>query len=147
MKTYGKGTYSASGKNVEPNWYVVDAQDQVLGRLASRVASVLRGKHRPDYTPNLDLGDRVIVVNASGIKVTGNKMQQSTYFHHTGYPGNAKFESMADVFAKNPADVVTRAVKGMLPKGPLGQKLAKKLRVFNGPEHELGPQNPKEISV
>ncbi len=147
MKTYGKGTYSTSGKNVDARWYVVDAQDQVLGRLATRVASVLRGKHRPDYTPNLDLGDRVIVVNASGVKVTGRKMEQKTYFRHTGYPGNAKFESMAQVFDKDPAEVFKRTVKGMLPKGPLGKKLALKLRVFNGPEHDLGSQNPEPLPV
>ena len=147
MKTYGKGTYSASGKAVDPNWYIIDAQGQVLGRLASRVASVLRGKHRPDYTPNLDLGDRVIVINAKDVRITGRKLEQKTYFRHTGYLGSSKFESMGKVFDKNPAEVITRAVKGMLPKGPLGKKLATKLRVYNDEKHELGPQNPTPLSV
>ena len=145
MGTYGKGTYTVSGKNLESAWYVVDAEDMVLGRLASRVASVLRGKHRADYTPYMDLGDHVIVVNAAKVVLTGKKLQQKRYFHHTGYPGGGKFEAASDLMKNDPARVITEAVKGMLPKGPLGKQLARKLRVYADANHEHVAQNPQPL--
>ena len=145
MATYGKGTATVSAKDVEPTWYLVDAKDQVLGRLATRVASVLRGKHRPEFTPSLDLGDRVIVINAAHVMLTGSKLQNMTYFSHSGYPGGAKFRSVEKIMRTDPSRVVEHAVRGMLPKGTLGYKLLSKLRVYAGPEHPHLAQNPQPL--
>ena len=145
MGTYGKGTYTVSSKRLESSWYVADAENQVLGRLASRVASVLRGKHRADYTPYMDLGDRVVVVNAAKIVLTGKKLEQKRYFHHTGYPGGAKFEAASDLMKNDPTRIFTEAVQGMLPKGPLGKQLLKKLRVYADADHEQVAQNPQPL--
>lgn len=145
MATYGRGTVTVKAKDIEPAWYVVDADDQVLGRLASRVARVLRGKHRPTYSPHLDLGDRVVVINAAKVKLTGNKRQHMKYFSFSGYPGGAKFRSVDTLMKTDPGQVVTHAIRGMLPKGALGFQLLSKLRVYPGAEHPHVGQNPQPL--
>ena len=145
MATYGKGTYTESSKNVEPVWYVVDAENEVLGRLASRIAKVLRGKHRVTYSPHMDLGDSVIVVNAEKVKVTGNKRNSMAYFHYTGYPGGGRIVPFEKMMQKDPTEAVRHAVRGMLPKGALGFSLLGKLRVYAGSEHPHVAQNPQPL--
>ena len=138
-------TYIPSASSIERKWYVVDAEGQTLGRLAANIASVLRGKNKPTYTPFLDTGDYVIVVNAAKIKVTGKKMEQKLYSTHSGYVGGLKQVSLKEKLAKKPEFVIEHAVKGMLPKGTLGRQMAKKLFVYAGPEHEQAAQNPEEL--
>ena len=145
MRTYGKGTYSVSANDISQSWYIVDAEGEVLGRLASRIASVLRGKHRPDFTPHLDLGDSVIVLNASKVRLTGKKLEQKTYFRHTLYPGGGRFTSLETLMEKNPAKVIEFAVRGMLPKNSLGRTLMKKLRIYAGAEHPHAGQDPQPL--
>jgi large subunit ribosomal protein L13 len=128
-------TYSLKGKEVQPQWHVIDAEGQALGRLATGVAHILRGKYRPGYTPHLDNGDFVIVVNASKLRVTGSKIQQKVYRRHSGYPGGLKETSMERMLADHPDRVVHAAVKGMLPHNRLSRKLLKHLKIYNGPEH------------
>jgi len=129
------------------DWYVVDASGKTLGRLASNVASVLRGKNKPGYVPFMDTGDFVIVVNADKIHVTGNKREDKTYWRHTGYPGGIKITAYKDVFEKDPAFVVKHAVKGMLPHNRLGRRLLKKLKVYAGPTHPHTAQQPRELPL
>ncbi len=129
------------------NWYVVDAKDQVLGRLAAKVASIIRGKQKPLFTPNSDTGDFVIVLNAEKIRVTGKRESQKTYFHHSGYPGGAKVISFTEQIAKNPSAVIENAVKGMLPKTRLGRQLIKKLKVYAGENHPHQAQKPEPLSL
>ncbi|MCR4891476.1 MAG: 50S ribosomal protein L13 [Lachnospiraceae bacterium] len=138
-------TFMASASQIERKWYVVDAEGQTLGRLASRVATVLRGKHKPIFTPFLDTGDYVIVINADKIKVTGKKMDQKIYRRHSDYVGGLKTETLRQKLAKKPESVFEAAVKGMLPKGPLGRQMYKKLRVYAGPEHDHQAQKPEEL--
>ncbi|SFL25931.1 LSU ribosomal protein L13P [Lachnospiraceae bacterium KH1T2] len=138
-------TYMASPATIERKWYVVDAEGQTLGRLASRVASVLRGKNKPTYTPFLDCGDNVIVINASKIKVTGKKLEQKVYRRHSEYVGGLKEETLRDKLANKPEDVFELAVKGMLPKGTLGRQMFKKLHVYAGAEHNQAAQQPVEL--
>lgn len=138
-------TYIPSASSIERKWYVVDAEGQTLGRLAANIASVLRGKNKPSYTPFLDTGDYVIVVNASKIKVTGKKMEQKLYSTHSGYVGGLKQVPLKEKLAKKPEFVIEHAVKGMLPKGTLGRQMAKKLFVYAGPEHEQAAQKPEEL--
>ncbi len=138
-------TYMANPKKVERKWYVVDAADCTLGRLSSEIAKVLRGKNKPEYTPNVDVGDYVIVVNADKVKVTGKKMNQKTYYHHSEYIGGMKETKLADMMAKKPEKVIELAVKGMLPKGKLGRSMIKKLHVYAGPEHKQQAQKPEEL--
>lgn len=138
-------TYMASASNIERKWYVVDAADYTLGRLASQVAAVLRGKNKPTYTPFLDCGDNVIVINAEKIKVTGKKLDQKIYYHHSEYVGGMKEMTLKEKLAKKPESVIELAVKGMLPKGPLGRAMIKKLHVYAGPEHEQQAQKPVEL--
>lgn len=145
MATFGKGTVTVSAKSVEPAWYVVDATDQPLGRLASRVARVLRGKHRATYSPHLDLGDRVIVLNAAKVKLTGNKRRDMTYFSFSGYPGGARYTSVDELMNSDPARVIEHAVEGMLPKGALGNQLLTKLRVYADENHPHGGQQPQAL--
>lgn len=145
MATYGKGTYTVSAKDIEPSWYIVDAEDRVLGRLASQVAAVLRGKHRPDFSPHLDLGDRVIVTNAAKVSLTGKKLGQKMYFRHTQYPGGERFTSLSSIMERNPEKAIEYAVQGMLPKGKLGRELMKKLRVYAGPDHPHTGQQPEPL--
>jgi large subunit ribosomal protein L13 len=139
-------TFVASPSTITRKWYVVDATDQVLGRMATEIAAVLRGKHKPTFTPFLDTGDYVIVVNAEKIKLTGGKMEKKTYFHHTGYIGHWRNIPIKEVMKKYPERVVERAVKGMLPKGPLGRQMYKKLFVYAGPEHKHSAQKPEALS-
>ena len=138
-------TYVAKPGEVERVWYVVDAADRTLGRLATRIASVLRGKHKPQYTPHEDVGDFVIVVNAEKIKVTGNKLDQKKYYWHTGYPGGIREITLRRQLALHPERVIEHAVKGMLPRGPLGRRQLKKMKVYSGPEHPHEGQQPKPL--
>lgn len=140
-----KTQYAKKG-DIERKWYVVDATDQVLGRLATRIALYLRGKHKAQFTPNVDTGDFVIVVNAEKIKLTGNKLEEKTYYHHTGYPGGIKSETAKKRLETKPELIITNAVKGMLPKNRLGRTLVKKLKVYAGSEHPHVAQKPENIS-
>lgn len=137
----------ASPATVEKKWYVVDATGHTLGRLTSEIAKVLRGKNKPTYTPFIDTGDYVIVVNADKIKVTGKKLEQKTYFSHSGHVGGVRETTLAEMMAKKPTDVITLAVKGMLPKGPLGRSMIKKLHVYAGPEHPHAAQKPEALEI
>ena len=139
-------TYMASPQSIERKWYVVDASGYTLGRLASEIAKVLRGKNKPVFTPNMDLGDYVIVVNAEKIKVTGKKMDQKIYYSHSDYVGGMKETSLREKLAKKPEEVIELAVKGMLPKGPLGREMYKKLFVYAGPEYKHAAQKPEALS-
>ena len=138
-------TYMASTANVERKWYVVDAEGKTLGRLTSQIAAVLRGKNKPVFTPHIDTGDYVIVVNADKIKVTGKKLQQKIYYNHSDYPGGMRETTLAEMLAKKPEKVVELAVKGMLPKGPLGRSMIKKLHVYAGAEHPHAAQKPEVL--
>lgn len=140
-------SFMASPATIERKWYVVDAEGQTLGRLASQVASVLRGKNKPTYTPSMDTGDYVIVVNADKIKVTGKKLDQKIYYRHSDYVGGMKETTLKELLAKKPEDVINFAVKGMLPKGPLGRQMIKKLHVYAGPEHNHAAQKPEVLEI
>ena len=139
-------TYMANPDKIERKWYVVDAEGCTLGRLASGVASVLRGKNKPQFTPHVDTGDYVIVVNADKIKVTGKKMDQKIYYNHSDYVGGMKESTLKEMMAKKPEKVVELAVKGMLPKGPLGREMYTKLFVYAGPEHKHAAQKPEVLT-
>lgn len=136
-------TYMAKASEIERKWYVIDAEGQTLGRLASQVASILRGKHKPTYTPHVDTGDHVIIVNAEKIKLTGNKLNDKIYYRHSGYAGGLKMRTAGQMLDRQPEKVIELAVKGMLPKGPLGRKMFKKLHVYAGPEHPHQAQQPE----
>lgn len=140
-------TYVAKPDEVEREWYVVDATDQTLGRLATRIATVLRGKHKPQYTPHEDVGDFVIVLNADKIKVTGRKLDQKFYYRHSGYPSGIKAISLRRQLELHPERVIQHAVKGMLPKGPMGRRLFRKLKVYVGTEHPHKAQQPKPLEI
>ena len=140
-------TYMANPDKIERKWYVVDAEGCTLGRLASGVASVLRGKNKPQFTPHVDTGDYVIVVNADKIKVTGKKMDQKIYYNHSDYVGGMKETTLKEMLAKHPERVIEYAVKGMLPKGPLGRQMIKKLHVYAGAEHNHAAQQPKALEI
>ena len=139
-------TFMASPATIDRKWYVVDATDMTLGRLASEVAKVLRGKNKPIFTPHIDTGDYVIVVNAAKIKVTGKKLDQKVYYHHSDYVGGMKEATLREMLDKKPEKVVELAVKGMLPKGPLGRQMYTKLHVYAGPEHEQAAQKPEVLT-
>ena len=139
-------TFMASPATIDRKWYVVDAEGKTLGRLASEVAKVLRGKNKAIFTPHIDTGDYVIVVNAEKIKVTGKKMNQKIYYNHSEYVGGMKETTLAEMMAKKPEKVIELAVKGMLPKGPLGRSMIKKLHVYAGPDHEQQAQKPVELT-
>ena len=138
-------TFMASPATIDRKWYVVDATDMTLGRLASEVAKVLRGKNKPIFTPHIDCGDNVIVINAEKIKVTGKKMDQKVYYHHSDYVGGLKEATLREKLAKKPEQVIELAVKGMLPKGPLGRQMYKKLFVYAGPDHKHAAQKPETL--
>ncbi len=138
-------SFMASPATIERKWYVVDATGYTLGRLASEVAKILRGKNKPIFTPHMDCGDYVIIVNASKVKVTGKKLDQKTYYHHSGYVGGLKETTLKEMMAKKPERVVELAVKGMLPKGPLGRSMYTKLHVYAGPDHEQAAQKPEAL--
>jgi len=140
-------TYVAKPSNIERNWLIVDAKDQRLGRLATRIADNLRGKTKPVYTPHIDTGDFVVVVNAARIAVTGRKMDNKIYYRHTGYPGGLKQRTLAEMMDKKPEEVLRLAVKGMLPKNRLGRAQLRKLKIYAGPEHPHEAQNPKEMKL
>ena len=139
-------TYMANPDKIERKWYVVDATDCTLGRLASEIAKVLRGKNKPEFTPHIDTGDYVIVTNAEKIKVTGKKMDQKIYYHHSDYVGGMKETTLAEMLEKKPEKVIELAVKGMLPKGPLGRTMMKKLFVYAGPDHKHEAQKPEAVT-
>ena len=139
-------TFMASPATIERKWYVVDAEGKTLGRLASEIAKVLRGKNKPVFTPHLDMGDYVIVVNAEKVKVTGKKLNQKIYYHHSGYVGGMKETTLKEMLAKKPERVLELAVKGMLPKGPLGRQMYKKLFVYAGPQHKHEAQKPEVLT-
>ena len=140
-------SYVAKPAEIERKWYVVDAEGQTLGRLTSQVAAVLRGKNKPTFTPFIDTGDYVIIVNADKIKVTGRKMDQKIYYRHSDYVGGMKETNLKEMMAKKPEEVIRLAVKGMLPKGPLGRQMAKKLFVYAGPEHKHAAQKPEVLEL
>ena len=140
-------TYMANPDKIERKWYVVDAEGCTLGRLSSEIAKVLRGKNKPEYTPHVDTGDYVIVINAEKIQVTGKKMDQKVYYHHSDYVGGMKEVTLKEKMAKKPEQVIELAVKGMLPKGPLGRQMIKKLHVYAGAEHNHAAQQPKALEI
>jgi large subunit ribosomal protein L13 len=140
-------TYNAKPGEVTREWFVVDAQDQILGRLATRIADALRGKLKTRYTPNVDTGDFVVVVNAEKVKLTGNKLAQKMYYHYSGYPSGLRAQTAAEVLAKKPEDIIRLAVKGMLPKNKLNRKILDKLKVYTGPAHPHEAQQPKPLVI
>lgn len=140
-------TFSARPETVKRDWYVIDATDKVLGRLAAEVARRLRGKHKAEYTPHVDTGDYIVIVNADKIAVTGNKETDKMYHHHTGYPGGLKSITLQKLRAKAPQEIIETAVKGMLPKNPLGRAMFRKLKVYAGPEHAHAAQQPKPLDI
>lgn len=140
-------TYTAKPGDIEREWYVVDAENQVVGRLASQVAAILRGKHKPQFTPHIDTGDFVVVVNADKVRFTGNKETGKEYFQYSGYPGGERLTTPEEMRERKPDFIVRNAVKGMLPKGPLGRQMLRKLKVYAGPDHPHAAQQPKELMI
>lgn len=140
-------TYLANPAEVVRKWYVIDASGKTLGRLSARVAILLRGKHKPTFTPNVDTGDHVVIINAEKIHLTGDKMKTKTYTHHTGYPGGLKTVTAEHLHEKHPTDLLTKAIKGMLPKNPLGKQMARKLKVYAGSEHPHQAQSPESLAI
>jgi len=140
-------TFTATPSTIKREWCVVDAADKTLGRLATELASRLRGKHKPEFTPNMDTGDYMVVVNAEKIKVTGKKLEDKMYHHHTGYVGNLKSINLGKLLAQHPERVLQSAVKGMLPKGPLGRAMFRKLHVYAGPDHPHEAQQPTQLEL
>ena len=147
MNTLSYRTVSANKATVNKEWVVVDAEGEVLGRLASKVAKLIRGKHKPNFTPHVDCGDNVVIINAEKIKLTGNKWNDKTYVRHTGYPGGQRTLSAIELFGKSPNRVVEKAVKGMLPKNKLGSALFRNLYVYTGGEHQQEAQKPRVINL
>jgi large subunit ribosomal protein L13 len=140
-------TFSAKPAEVKRDWYVVDAEGKTLGRLSTEIARRLRGKHKPEYTPHVDTGDYIVVVNAGKVRVTGNKEQDKVYYKHTGYIGNMKSISLGKLRDRRPALIIETAVKGMLPKNPLGRAMFRKLKVYAGPSHQHQAQQPKPLEI
>ena len=140
-------TFTATPSTITRDWYVVDAEGKTLGRLATEIARRLRGKHKPEYTPHMDTGDYIIVVNADKVQVTGNKGQGKMYYSHSGYPGGIKEINFDDLQAKKPEMIIEKAVKGMLPRGPLGRAMFRKLKVYAGAEHNHAAQQPKALDI
>ena len=140
-------TYMAKKDEIAPTWHVVDLADQVLGRAAARIATILMGKHRPEYTPHVDTGDFVVVVNAEKVKLTGKKLTQRTHVRYSGYPSGLKSTSLAEVLDKRPAEVVRQAVRRMLPKSKLGRAMLRKLKVYAGPDHPHQAQQPEKLAL
>ncbi|MDR2286419.1 MAG: 50S ribosomal protein L13 [Prevotellaceae bacterium] len=147
MNTLSYKTVSANASTVKKTWYVIDANDVVLGRLASRVALILRGKNKPDFTPHVDCGDNVIILNADKVRLTGKKKTDKVYVRHTGYPGGQRFANPKQLLASKPNTVIEAAIKGMLPKNKLGSKLFKNLHVYSGNEHPHEAQQPTQITL
>ena len=140
-------TYQATPQDRERDWYVVDAEGKTLGRLATQIADVLRGKRKPTYTPHIDVGDFVIVVNAEKVAVTGNKREDKRYWRHTGYPGGIRFRTLGTMLERRPEEVIRRAVKGMLPRNRLARQQLRKLKAYAGPDHPHQAQKPKELEI
>ncbi|MBC8174397.1 MAG: 50S ribosomal protein L13 [Candidatus Marinimicrobia bacterium] len=140
-------TFSIKQVEIEKDWYLADASGQTLGRFASRIATILRGKHKPTYTPHMDMGDYVIVINAAKIRITGEKEKDKKYFSHSGYPGGSKFKSLHDLRIRHPERIIIHAVKGMLPHNRLGRKMLKNLKVYAGSDHPHSAQKPKLLEV
>ncbi len=140
-------TYSAKKSDIEREWHLVDATDQTLGRMASQIATVLRGKHKPYFTPHVDCGDFVVVVNAEKIYVSGNRMEEKLYHRHSGYPGGIKVMTLREMLERKPEQVITEAVRRMLPKNTLGRQMLKKLKVYAGPDHPHEAQNPEPLEL
>src|SRR5215831_1378666 len=140
-------TYSAKPREIEQSWYLVDADARTLGRLATQIADVLRGKGKPHYTPHVDTGDFVVVVNAEKVRVTGNKLQQKIYYRHSGYPGGLRERTLAEQLQRRPEEVIRKAVRGMLPKNKLAAAQLRKLKIYAGPEHPHAPQAPRQLEL
>ncbi len=140
-------TFSMKLKDIKRDWYLVDASDKILGRLSTKIASMLKGKHKPEYEPHMDVGDYIVVINAEKIRVTGNKATDKKYYHHTGYPGGIKETTFNKLLEKKPERILELAVKGMLPKGPLGRKMLRKLKVYAGTEHSHTAQQPQILNI
>lgn len=140
-------TFSATPKDIRRDWFLVDAQGKTLGRLASEIARRLRGKHKPGFTPNMDTGDYIVVINARDVRVTGRKVTDKMYYHHSGYPGGIKSISLGKLLQTRPELVIEKAVKGMLPKGPLGRAMFRKLHVYAGADHKHTAQQPKQLEI
>ena len=140
-------TFYPTPQDIKRDWFVVDAEDKILGRLATEVASRLRGKHKAEYTPSVDMGDYIVVINAEKVAVTGNKLEDKMYHHHTGYIGNLKSMNLSTLLEKHPERVIEKAVKGMLPKNPLGRAMYKKLKVYVGAEHPHTAQQPQPLEL
>jgi len=148
MKTTQKSHWlTKEAGEAQREWYVLDAEGQTLGRIATKIASVLRGKHKPTYTPNVDMGDFVVVINASSVQLTGKKLDKKLYYHHTLYPGGLKTRTAKQVVADDPERAIREAVWGMLPKGPLGRRIIKKLKVYAGPKHDHSAQKPRGLQA
>ena len=140
-------TFSATPKDIEKSWILIDADGLVVGRLAALIATRLRGKHKASYTPHMDCGDNIVVINAGNVVLTGNKRADKVYHWHTGYPGGIKSESYGELLARKPADAIRKTVKGMLPKGPLGRQMITKLKVYAGPDHPHAAQTPQPLDL
>ncbi|MGK7370279.1 MAG: 50S ribosomal protein L13 [Candidatus Halalkalibacterium sp. M3_1C_030] len=147
MDTNSYKTFSAKQNDIDKNWVLVDAEDQPLGRLASKVATILRGKNKPTFTPHMDTGDNVVVINAEKVKLTGKKLQDKKYFRHTGYPGSESFTTAEEMMEKDPTFVIKNAIKGMLPKNKLSSKLLTNVRIYAGPVHNQEAQQPEKIEL
>lgn len=140
-------TYTATPATIQQDWFLVDADDKVLGRLATELARRLRGKHKPEYTPHMDTGDYIVVVNAEKVRVTGNKFKDKMYYRHSQYPGGLKSSTFEKLQDRHPEDIIRLAVKGMLPKGPLGRSMLRKLKIFAGPAHTHEAQQPQPLEI
>jgi large subunit ribosomal protein L13 len=147
VNTISNKTFSAKPSDIDKKWILVDAEDQPLGRISSQVAAILRGKNKPEFTPHMDTGDNVVVINAEKVKLTGKKLSDKIYFRHTGYTGSESFTTAAEILQKDPTSLVTNAVKGMLPKNRLGRKLLTNLRVYAGSVHPHTAQQPEKIEL
>lgn len=142
-----KKTYSAKKSDITRNWHIIDAEDAVLGRMASKVAHILKGKHKPIYTPSIDTGDHVVIINAEKVKLTGKKLENKIYWRHSGYTGGIKSRTAGDIMEKSPEKVIRHAIAGMLPKNTIGRKMIKKLKVYAGPDHPHKAQQPKPLGA
>ncbi len=147
MDTLSYKTVSANSGTVQKEWFMIDAEDQILGRLAAKVAYILRGKHKTNFTPHVDCGDNIVIINAEKVKLTGKKMSDKQYVRHSGYPGGQRFESPEDVLRVDARRLIERAVRGMLPKNRLGRQLFHNMKVYVGTEHPHGAQNPKQLKL
>lgn len=147
MEAQSYKTKSAKPAEVQRQWFVVDGDQKIVGRMATRIASILRGKHKPSFTPHVDVGDHVIVINADKVRFSGAKEANKTYFSHSGYPGGVRVQTVKDLRERKPEFIVESAVRGMLPKGPLGRQMFKKLKVYAGPEHPHAAQNPSTLEI